>query len=113
MKFIDSNVTLMVSDLNASVKFYQQLGLELRQQWGEHYAMLQAGGLTIGLHPGAEKGNNSGTSSVGFMVDDITEPRTVLESLKVEFEYAEGKSGQHLNFSDPDGNLLYYLKPGY
>jgi hypothetical protein len=69
MTIKDSNVTIMVRDMDRSISFYQSIGFTLKNRWGSHYAQISAPGITIGLHP--TSGNNSqGTSniSVGFTV---------------------------------------------
>lgn len=54
MKIINSNITINVLDLDKSRTFYESLGLELLNRWGDHYAQLKAPDLIIGLHPTEE-----------------------------------------------------------
>jgi len=51
--FATGNVTVIVSNMDASVRFYTEvLGLKLQYRFGDHWASVEAGkGLTIGLHP--------------------------------------------------------------
>jgi catechol 2,3-dioxygenase-like lactoylglutathione lyase family enzyme len=58
--FRDGNATIFVSDMDRSVNFYTKtLGLKLAQRFGNHWASVEAGRLTIGLHP-ASNANPAG-----------------------------------------------------
>lgn len=108
----DTNVTIMVRNMDTAINFYQQIGLTLKQRWDDNYAMLITTGLTIGLHPEEEGKTSSGTVSIGFFIEDFNEAKALLEQNKISFDAAEdGKSGSYLNFKDPDGTLLYFVKP--
>lgn len=61
----------MVKDIDKAISFYEKVGLTLKQRWDNHYAMLVTEGITIGLHPADSQSNNSGTISIGFMIDKI------------------------------------------
>ena len=112
MKITGSNVTIMVKDMDKAISFYENIGLTLKSRWGNHYAMVVAEGITIGIHPSDEKGNNSGTVSVGFMTGDINEAKTLLDKNKISYEFQDdGKSGDYLHFKDPDGTILYFVNP--
>jgi catechol 2,3-dioxygenase-like lactoylglutathione lyase family enzyme len=110
-RITETNITLMVKNMDKSVLFYHGLGFKLKQRWENHYAMLSTKGLTIGLHPGEGRKHHSGTVSVGMMVEKIESARALLEHHKIKYDYAEGKSGKHLNFKDPDGTALYFVEP--
>jgi catechol 2,3-dioxygenase-like lactoylglutathione lyase family enzyme len=113
IKINDSNVTLMITDMSAAIKFYESLGLTLVQRWDDHYAMMTAGKLTIGLHPADGGPTGSGASSIGFFIDNIDDARAVLDVIKTPYKEEDGKSGHYLNFEDPWGNHLYFVKPGW
>lgn len=113
MQINDSNVTLMVNDMDIAVNFYQNIGLELKQRWENHYAMLTAGNMTIGLHPADGGTTGSGAASVGFFIDDIAEAKAMLDKHNISYKEDDGKSGHYLNFRDTDGNNLYFVKPGW
>jgi catechol 2,3-dioxygenase-like lactoylglutathione lyase family enzyme len=51
IKINETNVTIMVRNLDESIKFYESIGLKLKQRWGNHYAMFVVKGITLGLHP--------------------------------------------------------------
>ncbi len=108
----DTNITIMVKDMEASINFYQQIGLTMKQRWENHYAMLITTGITIGLHPATSESPCSGTISIGFMIENSDEAKVLLEKNKISFkEEDDGKSGIYLHFSDPDGTLLYFVQP--
>lgn len=114
MNIISSNVTVMVGNMDRAVNFYQGLGLRLINRWDDHYAMLSAKDIVIGLHPAGEEGKTgSGTTSIGFMIEDIEEAAALLKAVGVEAHREDGKSGSYLHFTDPDGTLLYFVKPGW
>jgi predicted enzyme related to lactoylglutathione lyase len=107
-----SNVTIMVKNMDVAIAFYESIGLKLKQRWGDHYAMIEANGITIGIHPGGNENSGSGSISIGFMINDINEAKTLLENNKILFKYQEdGKSGLYLHFKDADGTILYFVQP--
>jgi catechol 2,3-dioxygenase-like lactoylglutathione lyase family enzyme len=109
----DANVTLMVGNMDKAIHFYQSIGLKLKDRWGDHYAMVTAPGITIGLHPSKEFKNSSGNASIGLFITDVAEARSLLKKNAVKFKEESGKSGHYFNFEDLDGNLLYFVKPGW
>jgi catechol 2,3-dioxygenase-like lactoylglutathione lyase family enzyme len=112
MKINESNVTIMVTDMNKSIDFYKSIGFELKNRWEDHYAMLTATGITIGLHPGREKDSEPNENiSIGLMVDKASEARELLEKNKIAFKLEDGKSGIYLHFKDPDGTIIYFTEP--
>ena len=112
MKINESNVTIMVRDMDKSISFYESIGFELKNRWENHYAMLNANGITIGLHPGNEKGDaNSGSVSIGLMIDKAEEAKSLLEKNNIPHKFEDGKSGIYLHFKDPDGTIIYFTEP--
>ncbi|MFI5187943.1 MAG: VOC family protein [Chitinophagales bacterium] len=107
-----SNVTIYVREMDTSISFYQSLGFTVKNRWGNYYAQLTAPGIEIGLHPG--NGNlkdNSGNVSIGFTTDSIEETRSSLEKLSIAVIERNEEGGQFLQFTDPDGTALYFIKP--
>lgn len=111
IKINDTNVTVMVTDMNKAVQFYESIGMVLKQRWDDHYAMVTAPGVTIGLHPHEGEETNSGTVSIGFMVDSVEEAKTMLDINNIAHdEMIDGKSGTYLYFKDPFGTVIYFVK---
>jgi|GEM_PF-1883513 catechol 2,3-dioxygenase-like lactoylglutathione lyase family enzyme len=111
LKITETNVTIMVADLDKAIKFYENIGLKLKQRWESHYAMIETKGLTIGLHPSDGKAKASEKVSIGFMVNEIKDAKVVLDKHKISYKEEDGKSGIYLHFYDLDGTLLYFTQP--
>src|SRR3989442_13184490 len=87
-----ANVTIMVKDMNRSIKFYVEgLGLTLQQRWGDHYAQVSTSGVVIGLHPSTDKLEVKGIS-IGFGIDTIEDAENRLKELDVSYERVDDKS---------------------
>lgn len=97
--------------MDASIRFYEQIGLTLKQRWDNHYAMLSAKGITIGLHPSEGTGNSSGSVSIGFMIESINLAKALLGANNIKFTEDDGKSGHYIHFNDPDNTILYFVEP--
>ena len=111
MTIKDSNVTIMVKDMDKSVSFYESLGFSIKQRWGNHYAQLTAPGITIGIHPTNETLSNSSNVSIGFTTDNFEETKDRLSSLAIPTQSREEEGGKFIHFADPDGTMLYFIKP--
>jgi len=111
MSIKDSNVTIMVKDMDRSVSFYESIGFTIRQRWDNHYAQLAAPGITIGIHPTNENISNSGNVSIGFTTDNFEDTKDYLQSLAINTQSREEEGGKFIHFSDPDGTMLYFIKP--
>jgi catechol 2,3-dioxygenase-like lactoylglutathione lyase family enzyme len=113
MTIKESNVTINVKNLDASISFYKSLGLTLQNRWGDYYAMLTAPGIVVGLHPTSDDNlkGNSGNVSIGFTTDKFEETKTQLEQLSIKVTATKEEGGQFLLFTDPDGTALYFIKP--
>lgn len=111
MTIKDSNVTIMVKDMDRSVSFYQSIGFAVKSLWDNHYAQLTAPGITIGLHPSNDGFTGSGNISIGFATDNFEETKSLLSNLAIYSVPREEEGEQFLHFHDPDGILLYFIKP--
>lgn|SRR5580765_4965630 len=113
MTINQANVTVNVKDMDTSVSFYQSIGLNVKNRWGNYYAQLIAPGITIGLHPTSNNNlkGDSGNVSIGFTTDNIEETKSSLEKLSINITERSEEGGQFLHFNDPDGTALYFIKP--
>jgi catechol 2,3-dioxygenase-like lactoylglutathione lyase family enzyme len=103
-----STVTAMVSDMDASIKFYTEvLGLKLKNNYGGHYAEIDAPGLIIGLHPGGKAGQKISGLSIGFMVTDFDEWVEALKQKGVTTNVINDGWSRLCTFTDLDGNEIY------
>jgi catechol 2,3-dioxygenase-like lactoylglutathione lyase family enzyme len=110
MSIKDSNVTIMVKDIGKSISFYESIGFAVKNRWGDHYAQLTAPGITIGIHPGVGY-TGSGNISLGFTTDNFEETKHHLSSLAIHTQTREEEGGSFIHFADPDGTMLYFIKP--
>ena len=112
------NATLFVANVGESLKFYSEiLGLKVSSHYGEHWASVEAGTFTIGLHPKSDKYPAPGTRGsmmIGLGIDEpIAEAADRLISLGVPNvgEIQQDQGGSFLHFHDIDGNELYLWEP--
>jgi catechol 2,3-dioxygenase-like lactoylglutathione lyase family enzyme len=111
MKIKEANVTVMVTDMKRSIRFYiEVLGLELKANYGDQYAQVASPGVMIGLHPVTKEDSQpkSGSISVGFGVDSLADAVADLKAKGVTFSRTvEDRPTKLAFFTDPDGNPLY------
>ena len=112
--YLDSNVTIMVGDLNRSVSFYvDTLGLKLKARYGDGFAEVQAPGLTIGLHPrrpGEPPVSGERGMSIGLAVEDLAAQTALLEGKGVTVSRRADAAADFAEFQDPDGTPLYIIQ---
>jgi predicted enzyme related to lactoylglutathione lyase len=97
--------------MSTAISFYESIGFVLKNRWDDHYAMLTTAGLTIGIHPASGEIKWGENVSIGLMVDNIEEAKTLLKKNKIKSEFHDDKSGIYLNFTDPDGTMIYFTQP--
>ena len=110
------NITVMVSNMDASVRFYTEvLGMKLTSRFGDHWATVDAGrGLTIGLHPPSPRypaPGTEGSMAIGLEIDEpIQQLVDRLSAQGVRFlgpVTKDANTGQFADLADPDGNRIY------
>ncbi|MFI5172686.1 MAG: VOC family protein [Chitinophagales bacterium] len=111
MKITGTNITIMVSNMDTSIKFYEMLGFTIKQRWENNYCMMSTTDLTIGIHPGKDGMAPSEQISIGLFVEDINEVKKLLADNNVVYDYHDADEGIYVNFKDPDGATLYYSQP--
>lgn len=109
--------TIFVSDMDRAVDFYTKaLGLKLTQRYGNHWAQVDAGRLSIGLHPASAENpaGRNGSITVGFVLaTNIEDAVSTLKQRGVKFKgpvAQDPNAGKFAYFEDPDGNSLYLLE---
>lgn len=107
---VETNVTILVKNLEESIRFYESIGLTLNYRRENLYAKMKTDAITLGLRPGEEKEFNSGTVSIGFMVDSIAEAKSLLGVNNIPNKLTQEVQGKYLYFNDPDGTVLYYFE---
>ncbi len=111
--FTEAKVTLMVKDVERSVKFYRDdLGLRQKVRYGNEWVELQAPGTVIALHPN-RKPNASRppkTMSIGFQVKNLDGTVAKLEKKGVTFKIVDEGFLRRADFADPDGHRLYLME---
>ena len=114
--FSNGNATIFVSDMDRPVDFYTKiLGLKLAQRFGNHWASVEGGKLTIGLHPASSENpaGRNGSTMIGLeLTGDIDEAISILKNQGVQIRGAvsQDNAGKTAYFEDPDGNLLYMIQ---
>jgi catechol 2,3-dioxygenase-like lactoylglutathione lyase family enzyme len=109
--YSESQVTLMVPDMDEAVRFYTAtLGLRLKARYGSEFAVVEAPGLTIGLHPQPTAHSpQTHTISVGLGVESLEAAMADLSARGVSFIGAirEDSPIRIAYFMGPGGTPLY------
>jgi predicted enzyme related to lactoylglutathione lyase len=114
--FSNGNATIYISDMDRSVNFYTKiLGLKLAQRFGNHWASVEAGKLTIGLHPASDHNpaGRNGSTIIGLeLTGGIEDAVGALkqQGVKIRGAVSQDNAGKFALFEDPDGNLLYMIQ---
>ena len=112
MKIIDTNVTIMVKDMDESIRFYEKLGMKVKSRWGNNYAMLTGPGITLGIHPGGDGKPNS-HMSIGFIIEDIEDAKSLFDKNKITYKSSVDQSGIFAYANAPEGTVGYFMQPKY
>jgi catechol 2,3-dioxygenase-like lactoylglutathione lyase family enzyme len=110
-RFNESMVTLIVSDMERSIDFYTTaLGLPLKTRYGNEFAVVEAPGVTIALHPTQNGGRaKAGSLSIGLGVDSVETTMKQLAERGIAFAggIVADPPMRFAFFTDPDGIELY------
>lgn len=109
-----AQVYYYVSNMDEAIKFYTEtLGLPLRIRFDDYWAEVDAGTITLGLHPteDGKKPKQGGGGTVSFQVEDI---EALVEVLKKKgatvSEIHTPDRGKFAMVSDPDGNQMHVVE---
>jgi catechol 2,3-dioxygenase-like lactoylglutathione lyase family enzyme len=104
--YSESQVTLMVPDMDEAVRFYtESLGLRLKARYGNEFAVVEAPGLTIGLHPlPTAQSPQAHSMSIGLGVESLEASMQELSARGVRFI---GPIRE-----DPPIRIAYFAGPG-
>ena len=108
-KFNHAFVTIHVADMQRSIDFYTtKLGLEVKSRYGDEFAVIEAPGVAIGLHP-ATGSAPAGAVSIGFGVDDVEEGLKQLQGrgITTDGNIISDPPMRFVFLKDPDGVQLY------
>src|SRR5579864_8061082 len=103
----ETNVTILVADMDASVRFYTAIsGFTVKSRYGDEFALVQGPGITIGLHPAGKQ--EVGKVSIGLGVDSLEEAMPAFERNGIRFsDIIEDPPMRFAFFHDPNGVELY------
>jgi catechol 2,3-dioxygenase-like lactoylglutathione lyase family enzyme len=109
--YSQSNVTINVPDMDVAVHFYTEvLGLRLRARYGPEFAVVEAPGVTIALHPQQQDAQPGAAAiSIGLGVESLETTMRLLSSRGVTFdgEILDDDPVRIAFFRDPSGVPLY------
>lgn len=110
-KILGCNVTIMVSDMDNSLKFYTEtLGLILKNKYGNYWADIEGPGISIGLHPTDKVIVRSDNLQIGINVANLEKAITDYEKKGIRFKMNEDDQVRIAFFNDPDNNTLYLIQ---
>lgn len=102
---------LWVSDLDRSVSWYRELGLEADTRHGGWQPLVVDGDVAVALHEGAGP-HVRATAVPAFAVDDLDDRIDTLSRAGIEPVDAVTDTGRarFVTYADPDGNLVQLLE---
>lgn len=110
-RFNESMVTIIVADMERSIDFYtNRLGLPLKTRYGNEFAIVEAPGVAIALHPAPNNAPvKEGSLSIGLGVDSVESSMKQLAQRGIAFagDIVTDPPMRFAFFKDPDGVELY------
>lgn len=113
-----ASVRYLVKDVTESIRFYENFGFELRQQFGPAMAIVAKGDLTLWLAgpvssaaqamPNGEKPQPGGWNRFVLEVKDLSGLVVALKAKGIKFrnEIVTGPGGSQILCEDPSGNCV-------
>jgi catechol 2,3-dioxygenase-like lactoylglutathione lyase family enzyme len=112
--YSESQITIMVPDMGEAVRFYtDKLRLRLKARYGDEFAVIEAPGLTIGLHPQPAKPSaESRPVSIGLGVESLEAAMEELKARGVDFPSAivDDPPVRIVHFAGPAGVPIYLVE---
>jgi len=109
--YSEGQVTLMVPNMDEAVRFYTEtLGLRLKTRYGDEFAVVEAPGLTIGLHPlPTAQSQQTHAMSIGLGVEGLEATMKELSARGLRFigPIREDPPIRIAYFAGPGGTPLY------
>ncbi len=109
-----TTVFYYVRDMDRAVQFYTEvLGLPLEHRFGDNWAEVNAGPVTVGLHPVDEHDTvvAGGGGTASFTVENIEDVvKQLRERGATVGEIHERPRGKFAMVTDPDGNHLHFIE---
>jgi lactoylglutathione lyase len=113
MKLTATMIYYYVSDVDKAVAFYRDvMGFPVKVRFENHWAEMDAGPITIGLHP-TEKGTkpNQGGGTISCNVADIEKFVAEIKSKGANVGKIHApERGKFVMVSDPDGNEIHVVE---
>jgi catechol 2,3-dioxygenase-like lactoylglutathione lyase family enzyme len=104
-------VTIIVADMERSIDFYsKRLGLPLKTRYGNEFAIVEAPGVVIALHPASSNTPaREGSLSIGLGVGSVELSMRQLAQHGIAFvgDIVTDPPMRLAFFKDPDGVELY------
>jgi catechol 2,3-dioxygenase-like lactoylglutathione lyase family enzyme len=114
MRFAFSDVAVVVSDAQASAKWWKQkCGFDVKSNAG-HWVTIAAPGTDVEVHLCAGEGYamDAGNTGIGWLVDDIFATHKKWSAKGVRFPKPPVQESASVNarFADPDGNEFWLFE---
>jgi catechol 2,3-dioxygenase-like lactoylglutathione lyase family enzyme len=111
---LGGHAIVYVSSMDAGVRFYsEKLGLPLIYRFEDKFAAVEAGNLSLAIHPktpNTPDPGKKGSVSLGLQVDEPLErvvSRLTERGIRMSGESAPPGAGARVEFEDDDGNPIY------
>lgn len=118
-------VRYIVADVDASIRFYEQLGFKVDMHPGPGFAALSRGDLQLLINASTGTGGASqampdgrrpepgGWNRIQLRVQDLADQVARLKSSGAHFrnEIVQGNGGKQILLEDPSGNLVELFEP--
>ena len=111
---LGGHAIVYVSNMDAGVRFYsEKLGLPLIYRFEDKFAAVEAGNLSLAIHPRTShtpEPGKKGSVALGLQVDEPMErvvSRLSERGVRMTSEAAVPEAGKRVEFEDEDGNPIY------